>query len=107
MEGFTNYFQTSSLCDKSLILIKMWGLYDQINICSYLLGKTEEQDTGEGVGQGTLEGALVSGVNLYKGVNEYFKDSEYEVSYGPTFFKDLLRYLLAREGVYAQVAVPA
>ena len=57
------------------------------------VGITEEKDTGEGVGQGTLEGALVSSVNLDKGVNDYFHNSEYEVSYGsvplqPILFQD-------------------
>ena len=47
------------------------------------VGITEEKDTGEGDGQGILEGALVSSVNLDKEVNEYFHNSEYEVSYGP------------------------
>ena len=45
------------------------------------VGITEEEDTREGAGQGTLEGALVSAVNIDKGVNDHFKDSEYEVSY--------------------------
>ena len=46
------------------------------------VGVTEEHDTGEGVGQGTLEGAIVSAVNLDTGVDEFFSDSEYEVCYG-------------------------
>ena len=44
------------------------------------VGTTDERDTGEGVGQGTLEGALVSAVHLDSGVNEHFPDSEYEIS---------------------------
>ena len=36
------------------------------------VGTTKESDTGEGVGQGTLEGALVSAVSLDKGVNDFF-----------------------------------
>ena len=35
-----------------------------------------------GVGQGTMEGALISSVNLDNGVREFFAKSEYEVSYG-------------------------
>ena len=50
----------------------------------------EEKDTGEGVGQGTLKGALVSSVNLDKGVNDYFHNSEYEVSYGSVPFQPIL-----------------
>ena len=57
------------------------------------VGITKEHDTGEGVGQGTLEGALVDAVNLDKGVNDFFSNSEYEVSYGsvplqPILFQD-------------------
>ena len=46
------------------------------------VGLTEEVDTGEGVGQGTLEGAIVSAVSLDNGVDDFFADSEYEVRYG-------------------------
>ena len=57
------------------------------------MGDTEERDTGEGWGQGTIEGALVSAVNLDNGVRDFFFDSEYEVSYGdlmlsPALFQD-------------------
>ena len=57
------------------------------------VGDTEERDTGEGWGQGTIEGALVSAVNLDNGVRDFFIDSEYEVSYGdlmlsPALFQD-------------------
>ena len=51
---------------------------------------TEEEDTGEGVGQGTLEGAIVSAVNLDSGVNEFFHDSEYEISYGKVPLQPIL-----------------
>ena len=54
------------------------------------VGLTEERDTGEGVGQGTLEGAIVSAVNLDNGVNDFFHDSEYEVSYGNVDLQPLL-----------------
>ena len=40
------------------------------------VGLTEERDTGEGVGQGTLEGAIISAVNLDNGVQDFFHDSE-------------------------------
>ena len=57
------------------------------------VGLTDETDRGEGVGQGTLEGALVSAANLDSGVRDCFKDSEYEVSYGglglgPVMYQD-------------------
>ena len=34
------------------------------------VGVTEEQDTGECVGQGRLEGAIAGAVNLDRGVND-------------------------------------
>ena len=57
------------------------------------VGDTEERDTGEGWGQGTIEGALCSAVNLDSGVREFFQNSEHEVSYGdvmlgPALFQD-------------------
>jgi hypothetical protein len=54
------------------------------------VGLTDECDTGEGVGQGTLEGAIVSAVNLDSGVNDFFHDSEYEVNYGGVDLQPLL-----------------
>ena len=54
------------------------------------VGITEERDTREGVGQGTLEGSIVSAVNLDKGVDDFFRDSEYEVSYGELSLQPLL-----------------
>jgi hypothetical protein len=57
------------------------------------VGDTEQRETGEGWGQGTIEGAICSAVNLDNGVKDFFKTSEYEVSYGdmslsPTLFQD-------------------
>ena len=54
------------------------------------VGNTEECDTGEGVGQGTLEGALVSAVSLDTGVNDFFSGSEYELSYAELVIQPLL-----------------
>ena len=54
------------------------------------VGITEERDTDEGVGQGTLEGSIVSAVNLDKGVDDFFRDSEYEVNYGELSLQPLL-----------------
>ena len=36
------------------------------------VGVTEEKDTGEGLGQGTLDGAVVSAVNIDNEVNGLF-----------------------------------
>ena len=42
------------------------------------------------MGQGTLEGALVSAVNLDSGVNDFFCNSEYEVNYGDVALQPIL-----------------
>ena len=57
------------------------------------VGATKERDTGEGLGQGTVEGAIASAVNLDNGVRDFFKDSEDEIHYlgiplGPLLFQD-------------------
>ena len=56
-------------------------------------GDSEWREIGEGWGQGTIEGASCSAVNLDKGVHDFFSNSEYEVSYGdvvlsPALFQD-------------------
>ena len=80
---------------KNNIRGKLYRLFFEMNkntrICVQTpVGLTEERDTGQGVGQGTLEGALVSAVNLDNGVRDFFQDSEYEVSYGEVEIKPLL-----------------
>ena len=41
------------------------------------VGDTDFEDTGEGVGQGTVEGSIVSATSLDKGISESFdKDSD-------------------------------
>ena len=57
------------------------------------VGDTEQRNTGEGWGQGTIEGAICSAVNLDNGVRDFFATSEYEISYGdvmlfPALFQD-------------------
>ena len=37
------------------------------------VGTTETRDRGEGLGQGTIEGALISALSLDSSVNEFFK----------------------------------
>ena len=56
------------------------------------MGDTEQRETGEGWGQGTIEGASCSAVNLDNGVRDFFFNSEYEM-FGdiylfPTLFQD-------------------
>ena len=45
------------------------------------VGMTDFKDTGEGLGQGTTEGAIASAVNLDNGVQDFLRDSEDEVFY--------------------------
>ena len=45
------------------------------------LGASVEKYTGEGLGQGTVEGATANAVNLDNGVRDFFKDSEDEILY--------------------------
>ena len=57
------------------------------------VGMTEEHDVGEVVGQGTIGGALVSQLNVDMGLDEYFKGSKDEATYGsirlqPMAFQD-------------------
>ena len=46
------------------------------------VGDTEYRDTREGWGQGTIEGAVCSAVNLDNGIRYFFQFSDYEISYG-------------------------
>ena len=57
------------------------------------VGETEEKETGENIGQGTLEGANISAANIDYTVNMFFKTSIDELSYGgeqlqPLLFQD-------------------
>ena len=54
------------------------------------LGLTEEANRGEGLGQGTMEGALVSSVSLDSGVKNQFENSEVEASYMTVRLQPLL-----------------
>ena len=46
------------------------------------VGDTNEEETGENIGQGTLEGAHISASNIEYTVNEFFKNSNDETSWG-------------------------
>ena len=57
------------------------------------VGETDEAETGENIGQGTLEGANISAANIDYTVNMFFKTSMDELSYGgdqpqPLLFQD-------------------
>ena len=61
--------------------------------CRTPVGDSTPKEIGEGIGKGTIEGALCSAVNLDQGVTDFFANSEYEVSYGdvvlrPALFQD-------------------
>ena len=64
------------------------------------VGLTDEFNTGESVGQGTLEGAIISAVNLDNGVCDFFGNSTDEMGYfglrlGPLLFQDDVARLAA------------
>ena len=101
MWDVSKFFDHEALSDcmnelhRSKVQGKLYRLLYEMNkntkICVKTpVGVTDERDTGEGVGQGTLEGALVSAVSLDNGVNDFFKESEYEVSYGDIELQPLL-----------------
>ena len=57
------------------------------------VGPTSKMDTGETLGQGSVEGAVASAVNLANGVRDFFDRSEDEICYhglelGPLLFQD-------------------
>ena len=54
------------------------------------VGDTNEEETGENIGQGTLEGANISAANIDYTVNEFFKNSNDEISYGEERLQPLL-----------------
>ena len=54
------------------------------------VGETKEAETGEGLGQGTHEGALISASSIDYTVDEHFKESHYEISYDELLLQPLL-----------------
>ena len=54
------------------------------------VGVTEEKETGENIGQGTLEGAIISAANIDYSVNRFFCESKDELSYGRTKLQPLI-----------------
>ena len=98
------YFDRESLADglnelyKNNVRGKLYKLLFELNKDTRIsvrtaVGDTEQRETGEGWGQGTIEGAICSAVNLDNGVRDFFCNSEHEVSYGgvrllPALFQD-------------------
>ena len=81
----TKYFDKESAVDchyelyKSEIKGKLYRLLFLLNKNIRIrvktpVGLTDAEDTGAGVGQGTVSGAITSSVNLDNGVKEYFHD---------------------------------
>ena len=54
------------------------------------MGTTSSEYTGEGVGQGTLDGAIISACSIDYTVNNFFSKSSCEVSYGGLSLQPLL-----------------
>ena len=54
------------------------------------VGTTEEAETGENIGQGTGEGAIISAANISDGITKAFKHSSQEISYGEEMLQPLL-----------------
>ena len=54
------------------------------------VGDSNEKATAENIGQGTLEGANISAANIDYTVNEFFKNSVDEISYGEERLQPLL-----------------
>ena len=56
-------------------------------------GTTSEENTGEGVGQGTIDGPIISACSIDYTVNSFFNKSSHEISYvdinlQPLLFQD-------------------
>ena len=91
MDGLNEIYK-NNVCGKLYKLLYMMNKDTKISVRT-AVGLSDDRDTGEGWGQGTIEGAICSAVNLDNGVKDFFADSEYEVSYGdvalsPTLFQD-------------------
>ena len=59
---------------------KLYRLLYHMNENTQIQAQTNEEcNTGETLGQGTVEGAVASAVNLDNGTRDFFKESEVEV----------------------------
>ena len=71
------------------------------------VGLSEKEETGENVGQGTIDGALVSSAGISNGVDDVFSKSKHEIVYGgdklqPFIFQDdIIRACLSTESLRA------
>ena len=74
---------------------KLYGLFFNMNKDTRIrvktpVGETEEKESGENIGQGTLEGALISAANIDYSINKFFKNSKEELSYGGIYLQPLM-----------------
>ena len=81
-----NELHRSDIHGKLYRLLYLMNQNTRIQVCTPV-GVTDEADTGETLGQGTVEGAIASAVNLDRGVTE---DEIYYlgVKLGPLLFQD-------------------
>ena len=104
---FLSFYDISKFFDKELledaldvcyeagIKGKMYRLIHLLNKDTRIkvktgVGLTEEAFTGENVGQGTVEGAILSAGNVDKGIGNAFNKSSKEISYGEIRLQPLL-----------------
>ena len=101
MWDLSKYFDRESLRDalnelyRNGVKGKLYKLIYELNKDTRIsvgtpVGDTESREIGEGLGQGTIEGALCSAVNLDNGVSDFFSSSEYEASYANISLRPLL-----------------
>ena len=90
---FSVFFDSESCIDvlleahKCQIKGKIYRLLYKLNEDTLIrvstpVGVTGETSRGEGLGQGTVDSAVLSAMSVDKGVNEMFEDSVYEVWLG-------------------------
>ena len=54
------------------------------------VGFSDTKESGENIGQGTVDGAIISAANLDDGITTYFEDSTEEICYGKVKLGPLL-----------------
>ena len=87
-DGMNSIFMCG-LRGKLYRLIYILNKNTKISVCT-AVGNSEYANTGENIGQGSIEGAIISAANIDYSVNEYFKESTDELSYGQVRIQPLL-----------------
>ena len=80
---------SSGVRGKLYRLLYMMNMNTIINVNTGV-GVTKEAETGENIGQGTGEGAIISAASIDNGIAKAFKHSAHEISYGEEMLKPLL-----------------